>query len=321
MLLNSEPVQNAPKRCMRESWDADEHAHNLTDWSQEYDQFSGGAFYGRIDEIQLGGMQVFKEYTSHSVWQQCNVWPDSLWLGIPVYRQGCRIDGRPVGDDEVMCQPGAHDFELVTPDDFAIYGLVIDKRLLGGLAGAEVLDMLHASPEVLSRLVLSQHTRKAVTFLIEHLLARPREHLSIAVHQEILLLALLEIVHEERPNTQVTPSYQHRRQVVDCIREHLQVCQAPPVTLMELCKIANVSQRTLQYSFTSILGISPSRFLRMTRLNRVRRRLAAADGRTTVTEVASDWGFYHLGQFAQDYRQLFGESPSDTLARCRNSVR
>jgi len=31
--------------------------------------------------------------------------------------------------------------------------------------------------------------------------------------------------------------------------------------------------------------------------------------------VANAWGFWHMGQFARDYRRLFGELPSDTL-RC-----
>jgi hypothetical protein len=26
-----------------------------------------------------------------------------------------------------------------------------------------------------------------------------------------------------------------------------------------------------------------------------------------------DYGFWHLGNFAHDYRELFGQSPSDTL--------
>jgi transcriptional regulator GlxA family with amidase domain len=30
--------------------------------------------------------------------------------------------------------------------------------------------------------------------------------------------------------------------------------------------------------------------------------------------MAADWGFGHLGEFAQAYRQQFGESPSRTRA-------
>jgi len=36
-----------------------------------------------------------------------------------------------------------------------------------------------------------------------------------------------------------------------------------------------------------------------------------------VTDVALDWGFLHFGWFSQDYRRLFGETPSQTLHRGR----
>ncbi|MBW6187084.1 helix-turn-helix domain-containing protein, partial [Pseudomonas aeruginosa] len=35
--------------------------------------------------------------------------------------------------------------------------------------------------------------------------------------------------------------------------------------------------------------------------------------RETVKEAAMQWGFWHLGQFATDYQQLFAEKPSMTL--------
>jgi len=34
-----------------------------------------------------------------------------------------------------------------------------------------------------------------------------------------------------------------------------------------------------------------------------------------VAEIANAWGFWHMGQFARDYRFMFGELPSETLGR------
>ena len=33
----------------------------------------------------------------------------------------------------------------------------------------------------------------------------------------------------------------------------------------------------------------------------------------SVTQTAMRWGFFHLGRFAQYYRELFGETPGETL--------
>jgi AraC family transcriptional regulator, ethanolamine operon transcriptional activator len=86
-----------------------------------------------------------------------------------------------------------------------------------------------------------------------------------------------------------------------------------PVTVTQLCEVTNVSRRTLQYSFESILGISPIQYLRISRLNGVRRSLVQAQHGQAVSDIAAQWGFWHLSQFAKDYKQLFGEQPSQTL--------
>jgi AraC family ethanolamine operon transcriptional activator len=86
------------------------------------------------------------------------------------------------------------------------------------------------------------------------------------------------------------------------------------IAVNDLCRITGVSERTLQYAFKEHFGISPKRYLINVRLNAVRRALKrAVEGEVTITGIAHRFGFWHMGQFATDYRKLFGESPSKTL--------
>lgn len=87
-------------------------------------------------------------------------------------------------------------------------------------------------------------------------------------------------------------------------------------TIPELCKIAKLSERNLQYGFKEYLGITPIRYLRLLRLNGVRRDLLISNNKKDrVVEVALNWGFIELGRFAREYRQLFQELPSATLKK------
>lgn len=104
------------------------------------------------------------------------------------------------------------------------------------------------------------------------------------------------------------------RQYID---EHLD----RPLTLACVCQASYCSPRALEYGFREIFGVSPMAYMRCARLSRVRRELhcsAYTSGR--ITELAMQWGFWHLSQFSKDYCELFGELPSVTLGRANGRV-
>jgi transcriptional regulator GlxA family with amidase domain len=86
-----------------------------------------------------------------------------------------------------------------------------------------------------------------------------------------------------------------------------------PVSLASLCRLTGLSERGLRNAFYSVCGMSPTRYMLVLRLRDVRRALCEATTRTTVTAVATNYGFFELGRFAGTYRAAFGETPSDTL--------
>ena len=84
--------------------------------------------------------------------------------------------------------------------------------------------------------------------------------------------------------------------------------------LAEICAAVGVSERTLRLHCAEHLGMSPHRYLWLRRMNLARRALVVANpSARTVTEIATEQGFWELGRFAGAYRQLFGETPSQTL--------
>lgn len=83
-----------------------------------------------------------------------------------------------------------------------------------------------------------------------------------------------------------------------------------------LCAELGVPERTLRMCCTEFLGVSPTRYFMLLRLNKARAALRCADPSTSsVAEVARSHQFLELGRFAVTYRTTFGESPSATLQR------
>ncbi|MDE1166170.1 MAG: helix-turn-helix domain-containing protein [Pseudomonas sp.] len=84
--------------------------------------------------------------------------------------------------------------------------------------------------------------------------------------------------------------------------------------VLDLCNHLRISRRTLQYSFESVLGMSPLNYLRSVRLNTARKLLVRSPSET-IQGAALDAGFSHLGRFSRYYQDFFGELPSQTVSR------
>ncbi len=89
-----------------------------------------------------------------------------------------------------------------------------------------------------------------------------------------------------------------------------------PLYILEIAKAIGVSVRSLSVCCQEHLGMGPKKYLLLRRMNLARLALSKANANaTTVTDVATQYGFWQFGRFAGDYKFLFGELPSATLRR------
>ncbi len=112
-----------------------------------------------------------------------------------------------------------------------------------------------------------------------------------------------------------TQSFEPRH--VSTAAEYLEAHAGEPVRMADLARVTGVSVRALQISFQKHRACSPTEFLRDRRLVLARTRLLVP-GASTVTQIAIDCGFAHLGRFSALYRARFGETPSATHAKSRD---
>ncbi|MEM5424739.1 helix-turn-helix domain-containing protein [Paraburkholderia ferrariae] len=304
--------------------DADEQARNLLGWRQTYDQLAAGRFVGTLTELPLDTMKVFRETTSHTLRQACEVRGDAWWFGIPVAREGeARIDAQAFGAQAFALRPGNVEFELLTPAQFSIYGVVVRGDVLRHYAATvertALEERLTGAPVV-----------QAAAACIERLCARlarclddggqahenvpvsPLSNVERNALQAEVLAALFDACAGSEGEGAVAEPASRRRWIVAQARDYVLAHRGRPVGVPELCEQLHVSRRTLQYCFQDVLGMAPATYLRALRLNGARRDLCGrAAG--SVQDVAAAWGFWHLSQFATDYRRMFGMRPSEAL--------
>jgi len=138
-----------------------------------------------------------------------------------------------------------------------------------------------------------------------------------AVRNELLesLLATLRVAGELR-STRSDRTRMRQSHIVRIAEDYAMSQCGDRLHVTDLCKVAAVSERKLEYAFKEVMGLTPVAYLNRLRLHRVRQALLVArPGTTTVSTEALNWGFWHLGEFSRAYRDCFGELPSVTLRR------
>jgi AraC family ethanolamine operon transcriptional activator len=305
----------------RVAHDADEHAHNLSRWEQSYNQFSSGRFKGCVTELWLPKLQVFLESANQELHQDCCAWHGSVWFGLPVPNSGTsRINVQPVKDHTILYRQGGSQFELQTPGHHAIFGVVVDRSWLqeyqssaAGIATPAIgtAGAFSISPASYRRLLHALHQ-----VLIKPQSREGKQECCAETLQERILYQLLIALADGAPTICSRNASRIRRskEIAHAARDYVLSLPDQRISIAHLCQQLRISRRALQYSFHDVFGLAPLAYLRMLKLNHVRRMLRSHSPQFShVTHIATAWGFEHLGEFSGNYRNLFGELPSAAL--------
>jgi AraC-like DNA-binding protein len=180
------------------------------------------------------------------------------------------------------------------------------------IAVPTLLTRVRPPPVVLARLLnlheaAGQLARTAPDILAKDEVARAIEH--GLVHAMVTCISAGEAAGQRSVDLRHTI-------VMRRLEEALCANSDRTLYLAELCAAAGASARTLLMCCQEHLGMGPIGYLWLRRMHFARRALRMADpATTTVTEIATDYGFWELGRFSVAYRALFGETPSASLRR------
>ena len=194
------------------------------------------------------------------------------------------------------------------------------ERHLSHLLGEAATRPIEFAPELDLRCGLGASLRRLVEFVADEL-DRDDSLLGSPLGVTSIEQALMSDLLAAQPNN-YTAAFTRRAQPAaprhviraeELIRSHPEL----PITIGDLTSASGVSARALYEGFRRFRGTTPMAMLRLVRLERVRAELQCADPTEKIADIAFKWGIAHLGRFAAEYRERFGELPSETLGRAR----
>ncbi|WP_343597344.1 helix-turn-helix domain-containing protein [Acinetobacter sp.] len=293
------------------------HTQLLKDWSLSYNQLTSGKFESYLNELNFEGIQLYEEKLTPSIFQRGTGKQDCLCLGMfsslsePAVWKGQNITGQEIiavsHDEEIM---------LRTPQQSSFYALSIPFSFLSENHNDD-FSLLKSEVKILSdeRLATALHAQFCALFstILNQPLSVAMKNSRKQIKSELTALGIRYLDGLHTHHTQIKTSIKKANSVVKLSLEALENSQDQILSVEDLCLLTHTSRRTLQNCFEQITGQSPALFLKHVRLNTVKNILVQSPEPVTISNVAMDWGFWHLSQFAVDYKRLFGESPSQTL--------
>lgn len=298
--------------------DIEELNYAVWPWDLRMRQLSSGRMLANLDFAQVNGILLTHERWSKRVFAMGATPRGYLALAGLCADREFSWCGASVCQGVVSCGLDGTAIEFGTPDNANHWVILVPTGMLTGYLGAELTaDLLPkerslTSPPQLVR-QLGSLVLHIITLLRSNSSYRSNRLLLDAFQLQLLAAVTALLACADETGRLATT----RTQYAACRRAlHIAETLRQPTRIDELAAAVGISRRGLELGFREAFDISPQRYLHRIRMNGLHRDLRRAmPGRETVTEAAGRWGFVELGRTAVEYRQLFDESPSTTLAR------
>jgi len=265
-----------------------------------------------LQQLQIGGATAFAGDGT----------PGMLTFGLPIsYPQAIHIDGHSLSTDSFILlqrdQPFTYSARQVVRwagvtvplDHVCMDDELRDAAQHGALTHGDV--RVHTQPRQLLRL------RSLVARVcLDDRSVNVADGAAAAAAEEDVLSATLRVLElsMRADDHHVGRKQLPRARVIARCLDLMEASDGQPLLLADLCRVAQVSERTLRNVFREYFGVGPIRLLKVRQLREIRIALLTADpAQETVTKIAARFGVWDFSLFARNYKALYGETPSDTL--------
>ena len=281
-------------------------------------QLEPGRFRGQIDFIAGTGILLYRENYPLRTHLEGELLGDRFGFSIPIQPAKGKFLGESLDDSRISSSVSGETFDHSMEGGYEQMIILMDHAKLMRMAEQSSL-----SPDALGALVRGRKGKVLKTRQedISNLRRKFTGMLGAVRHGALKMSAdaFEKLIFDSiLPVIDGGEYFLDRNSAAILVRRSMDFASSidGPVRISDLCMALNASPRTLELAFSKIVGVGPHSFFRISRMNRARMMLLKADSRESrVTDIAEALGFSELGRFSVQYRELFGESPSETLRR------
>jgi AraC family ethanolamine operon transcriptional activator len=302
----------------------DAFAEATREWDLDFFQLDCGSFQAELSQTITPSVILVECAFSRMIEQHGAPPPGYRTFGFAASQNlELRWRGKTVGPDSLMLFPPGCELESISRPGFHVFAFSVLERVLEANAARRgfdsVEDLFPAGDLISCPAEIMANIRFLALSLSRSAEIRP-DLLDDCAFRENLELDLVDSVLDAiatAGGTAACRSTAHSRtravkMALDIIADRAD----EPVTVAEIARSTGVTDRTLRNAFEDVYALSPKQYLQAYRLNQVHRQLLRfQETGQNVSDSANAWGFWHMGQFARDYRRMFGVLPSESMKK------
>ena len=290
----------------------------VKDWSIDFIQLGGSSFLSSVNQIMFPEFQLSQLQFNSSVKQEGRS-PKGYWTFAfineveSIYWRNYDLNPKSI----VIYAPGS-EINGVTPAGFESYLFSIHEDLFIPLVkekSPEVLAVLKHEVVIPNEGIWNELQAKIQNGISNYKASLNHDSKSFFLGE--FTTELIFSLKESKPSTKKVGTTA-RLQLLTDVEHYIHGHISEKITIPELAKCCNISERTLLYTFKKRYKMGPKAYIRVLKLNYVYRVLHGDTQGKTISSIARKFGFWHMGQFHADYKTFFGELPSETVANTSN---
>ena len=306
-----------------DSKDFDELAEAQSGWDMQYRPLSSSQFEGKLEVVQTDGLQIDIEQWGSPIEIAGTSSQEGiaivLALNLGEFESYSSAGNKLTTESIELYDPGSNIDAVLKPGS-SLISCTLSNDLMSAQTNNPAATLI-AEKCTESRLINSTCTdvSKLVQWLNTVLKVLKSDDISYSNHQQLIDETILAVARtlstgQSAQNLSIRRRYLLARRA----REYMLERKQSPPSITKICNALHTSERALHYAFNEVYGVSPKHYIKAQRLFAAYSDLQTAEPLVRVTDIADHYGFLDMSYFAKDYREMFGELPSDTLDKSSN---
>jgi len=284
--------------------------------NQPMRQIGKGKFRAHLAVLETEHGDLFSDRYSKAISLYLEPTEGMVGIVFPRTANGCfSASGDDIGNDKLIVFHEGSGVDIVGPSQVGSDAIAVPQTRFN-----EMVEVLSPTAERFEKTSIVEGNAEKLHKLrdsIVDLISRPELDPNGEQVSNVIGLSIAWMYDSSGQWSREEPkAFGARTRVARLAQEYIEAHHRERVCVEDLCRISGVGVRTLQRRFQEYFNVTISEYLNAVRLDSARRELAAACPlQESVAMIARRNGCVHPGRFSVGYRQHFGESPSDTLAR------